>query len=297
MTRSERYQVPLGYLLLFLSQSMVAVNIVASKFVIERFPTVLLLETRFIFATLVMTLFSLRKPSSFAPVKYLSRRDWWLIFWQAMTAGFMFNILLLTGLHYTSASIAAVIASTIPAIIAILCYLILKEKLSRTKVLSIGFATFGVIMINIAKPIDNSHNVFGDFIILLALLPEAMYYILVKIRAIRLPISVLSLLLNALNAIVFLPLAIVFTSKEQLQQIHLIDWLIVFVIGIASALFFSFWSKGSEHISPSSCALMTATMPISAITIAMVFLGEQLIWLQWAGVIAIVLAIIVSTRS
>lgn len=286
-----------SYIFLFLSQAMVSVNIVASKSIIDDFPIFLLLEARFIFATFFMALTIAAKPKMLCSLKELSRSDWWLLFFQGLTAGFLFNMFLLSGLHYTSASVASVIASTLPAIIAVLSFLVLKETLSKSKYLSILFAIMGVIIINIAKPFDNSNNIFGDFIILIALLPEAAYYILVKIRVIKIPIILQSCILNCINMLLLLPIAIITTDKSAFDTIHLSDWFIVAIIGIASALFFSFWSKGCKNISGSNCALMTATMPISTILIAMVFLGEKLVWLQWIGVIFILLAIVVSTRN
>ncbi len=276
---------------------MVSVNIVASKSIIDKIPVFLLLEMRFIFATFFLLVTVATKPKMLKSLKELSQTDWILLFLQGVTAGFLFNVFLYTGLHYTSASVASVIASTLPALIALLSYFVLKEKLSKNKYLSIFFAVLGVVVINAAKPFDNSNNLFGDFIILIALLPEATYYILVKLRTIKIPITLQSCILNCINMALLLPLAIATTDKSTLQAIQLKEWGVIAIIGMASALFFSFWSKGCKNVSGANCALMTATMPISTIIIAMIFLGESLMWVQWLGVTCIIGAIIISTRS
>jgi drug/metabolite transporter (DMT)-like permease len=195
-----------GLVFLVLAQTMVGVNIVTSKLLLSSIPVLVLLEIRFLLATLVLlplhwTTAASRKKSLNAYFSELRQRDWFFILTQALSAGILFNTLMLTGLNYTDANVAGIITSALPAIIAILSWLILHEKISAEKALCILFATIGLVIIayNKLQGIGDAHSFFGDSIILLALLPEASYYVLCKLYANRLPLFLTSALLNGIN--------------------------------------------------------------------------------------------------
>lgn len=290
----------ISYLLLILSQLMVGVNIVGSKYLItHQMPIFLLLETRFIFATVILFVLSKLFFKTRQPKKIiLTFNDWGMIIIQALCAGFFFNCLMLLGLRYTSANIAGVITSTLPLVIAIMSFLFLKEYLSPLKWLCIVIATCGLIIINSAK--INSGNfqntLLGDFIIFLALIPEAGYYLLAKIYQNKLPIMTISTWMNGINALIFIPFALFAERNTHYIDITFVDWGIALIIGLASALFYVFWYSGSAKVQITNAALYTAVMPVGTLIIAWIFLGEKLDLIQYVGMIFVLGAIILSVK-
>lgn len=290
-----------GVVFLVLAQTMVGVNIVTSKLLLSSIPVLVLLEIRFLLAMLVLfplhwTTPAARKNSLKAYFSGLTRRDWFFIFSQALSAGVLFNSLMLAGLNYTDANVAGIITSALPALIAILSWFILHEKISAQKALCIVFATIGLVIIAYDRlnGISASHSFFGDSIVLLALLPEASYYVLCKLYANRLPLFLTSALLNGINALLLLP--VLFLVHWEPANINVATWSILFIIGLSSGLFYVFWSIGAQHVDGIMASLSTAIMPIATVILAWAVLGEGLSSLELAGMGLVLFSIILYAK-
>lgn len=302
-TKPSRYLFSL--LLLALAQCMVGVNIVGSKWLLAHQHTpVFILLIRFIVATVLLLIADpIWRRCRVAPprlkLRELNRRDWLFIIAQALCAGVFFNILLLWGLHYTNAGAAGIITSALPAIIVVLSILLLKERLTLLRGACILFAVLGLIVIN-ARNISagGGHSFAGDFIILLSLVPEALYYVLLKIHVPNLPILLMAALLNGINLPILLVWVILHGGvTSELLHISLDGVLILVSIGIASGLFCIFWLFGSRQVSSSTAGLMTAVMPIATLTMAWVLLSEHIGLFQLLGMVLVVISIVVNARG
>src|SRR5690606_22089059 len=135
-------------------------------------------------------------------------------------------------------------------------------------------------------------NLLGDLIILIALVPEALYYVITK--AIPLNISPLigSMMINIINALIILPLMF-FIHYEFIPLLSLWQWCVLFILGITSGLFYLFWSKGCLHIEASTAGMMTALMPIFTLIMSWIFLSEGISFIQFIGMLFIIFSIFV----
>lgn len=289
-----------GIILLILAQAMVAVNIVYTKELLDSIPPVLLLAVRFFISTVSLTflhyLSSAKKHSLRHYLQPLSKRDWMFIFGQAVTAGVLFNFFMLIGLQYTDANAAGIITSALPAIIAIMSWIILGEKISPKKSLCILFATLGLIIIAFDKfnILKSGHSFLGDFLVFLSLFPEASYYILTKIYPTRLPIFLISALLNGINAILIC-LSLPFFDMT-INTINLYGWIIAVCLGLSTGLFYIFWNFGAKYVDGVMASLLTAVMPVVTVVLAWIILGEQLSLGQLIGMCLVILSIVIYAR-
>lgn len=142
MSKSKAYSLQ-GLLFLVLAQIMVGVNIVFSKYVLSSLPVLFILALRFTLATVTLLplhwLTPARKISIDIYFSQLKRRDWIFVIAQGLSAGIFFNFLMLWGLDYTDANIAGIITSALPAIIAVMSWLVLGEKISGKKMICVFF--------------------------------------------------------------------------------------------------------------------------------------------------------------
>jgi len=103
---------------------MVSTNIVGSKFLVASMPLLFLLTIRFSLATVLLLplhwVLDKNQKSIKELCSQLNKRDWLIITLQALFVGVCFNFLMVFGLRFTDANLAGIIASTLPAIIAIL---------------------------------------------------------------------------------------------------------------------------------------------------------------------------------
>ncbi|WP_454780440.1 DMT family transporter [Legionella sp. WA2022007384] len=284
-----------GMFFLILAQIMVGVNIVFSKYVLSSIPVLVILTLRFTLAAIILFPLHWFTAAKTKPVGYyfsrLTRKDWCFIAAQAVSAGVLFNFLILWGLNATDANVAGIITSALPAIIAIMSWIILGEKISGKKAICVGFATLGLIVIACDKlaGMRVNHSFKGDALVLISLLPEATYYILSKMHANTLPVFLISSLLNAINAVLLL-FCLSFSSWVDLT-IHPVDWLILIILGLSSGLFYVFWNFGCQKVDGVMASLSTAVMPLATVLIAWMLLGERLTSGQSIGMGMVILSI------
>lgn len=277
---------------------MVGVCIVASKALLGSLSPIIILTVRFIigflFLTIIHLLFSKEK---FRILNKLTQVDWVYIVLQAVCAGALFNLLLLLGLKHTSASVAGIITSALPAIIAIASIIFLRERLTLFTALCILFALIGLVIINAhSLHIESYKNMYGDIIILISLIPEAAYYIISKIHKNKLPIFLVSALMNGINIPIFL-LFMYFGHYALPDHVTFHQTSLLLIVGIGSALFYVFWFLGCKDIHASAAGLSTAFMPIATLIIAWVFLHEMITSLQMLGMFLVILSVFFNARQ
>lgn len=289
-----------GMIFLILAQIMVGTNIAFSKYVLASIPIQFVLFLRFSLAAVILLPLHWITPAKKLPLSYyfaqLKRRDWFFIVAQALSAGVLFNSFMLWGLHYTDANVAGIITSALPAIIAIMSWIILGETISGKKAICVGFATLGLVVIAYDKlhGVKAAHSFLGDALVLISLLPEATYYILTKIYVSRVPVFLISSLLNAINALLML-VFLSFSAWDGLA-IQPLDWLILIILGLSSGLFYVFWYFGCQKVDGVMASLSTAVMPLATVIIAWMLLGESLTTGQTVGMGMVILSIAIYAR-
>lgn len=164
---------------LILSMLLVGSNVGIGKSIVVFVPVAILATLRFVIAIAVLW-------PLFSPVKMraVRRAEWLNLFLQAFFGTFMFTLLMLNGVQRTSAVAAGVITSTIPAIVALFAWLILREKPNGRALVSIALAIAGVVTINLAN--GNTGNagsasagsLTGNLLMLGAVCCESIYVIL-----------------------------------------------------------------------------------------------------------------------
>lgn len=161
---------------LVLSMLFVGSNVGIGKSIVVFVPVAILATLRFVIAIAVLW-------PLFSPVKMrkVKRGEWLNLFLQAFFGTFMFTLLMLNGVQRTSAVAAGVITSTIPAIVALFAWLILREKPNGRALVSIALAIAGVVTINLANGSAAGHgasSLTGNLLILGAVCCESIYVIL-----------------------------------------------------------------------------------------------------------------------
>ena len=293
----------IGSLEVITAQIVVGANITIVKSLVHSIPIFLLLEIRFLIGTFIL----LGLNTFYGQQVYLTAegapfdfKQWRLLFAQAACGGFLFNILIFTGLHYTTATAAGIITSTVPIFISLFAYLLLKEKLAKNKMTAIIIAVVGLTIMSVGKGqyhTDNAQmSLFGNAIVLLAMLPEALFTIFAKMQNFQVKPLVLAFLANCFNTLLFMPFALALLWQYSLSDITASQWqLLVLYTLLGSVLFFTLSYKGLAKISASTAALFTSIMPISATACAFFFLHEAIHWFDLAGMACVIFSIVVGS--
>ncbi|MCL4746418.1 MAG: DMT family transporter, partial [Burkholderiaceae bacterium] len=107
--------------------ALVGVYVALSKPLTAAIPIFLLAWLRFGIAAVVML------PWTIPPIRQrtISPGEWRALFLQSLFGNFLFSIFMLYGVSMSSATAAGVILATLPAVVAVLSWVVLRERLAR----------------------------------------------------------------------------------------------------------------------------------------------------------------------
>jgi drug/metabolite transporter (DMT)-like permease len=263
-----------AYLPLTASMSLVGLYVALSKPLVAVLPVFALAFLRFGIAAIAMLPFTRRGPAE-APLSATEHR---LLFVQSFFGNFLFSICLLTGMTHTTATAAGVVLSTLPAVVALLSWLVLRERLSRRVVAAIVLAVGGITLLQFAKAdgaTAGTTSLLGNLLILGAVFCEATYVIIGKrLAATRTPLRV-SALINLWGLALITPLGLWQLQQVDLATLSGATWgLLVFYSIAASLVAVWLWMTGLKHIPANQAGVFTVALPIAAAVVGVAVLGE-----------------------
>lgn len=295
----------LGYLELSFAQCCIGANIILGKMLTSSVSMYSLLFFRFFIGVLIAGLIVLCTDLNKTKTEYksLSSRDWFIIFLQAISGGFLFNVFILMGLQYTTATVTGIINSAVPALVAIFSFFLLKERLNSAKSIAILLCIVGISILSFGKTESVSviegaggSEFLGIILVLLAIIPEAMFTIFAKFLKKEVSPMANTLLVNLFNAILFIPFC--YFQGDFTLQYDFSIWAQIGLYGLSGGiLFFVFWYRGIAHVSANTAALFMGVMPVSTTLLAFLFLDEMLSIPDGIGLICVVSAIYFGTRT
>lgn len=282
---------------LLLAQATIGVGIVISKYLFLTFPVYLLLGIRFSLSTLMMLFLVWYTGNSMHHKKSgekLSRKDIHVLFAQALCGGFLFNVFIGNGLTLTTATMAGIITSTVPAMIAIFSYFLLREKLSTQQTIGIALAICGLLILNVGKgDLETSNASFlGNLLVIIAVFPEALFTVIAKWHGTHVKPYVMSLYVCLFNAVLFAPMAIWQAPSFDFSIVTPWQWFLVLMYASSAVLFFVCWYRGLEHHTAGTAALITSFMPVATTILAIIFLNESISIIEITGMLLVITSII-----
>ncbi|ATB70357.1 permease of the drug/metabolite transporter (DMT) superfamily [Sulfurospirillum diekertiae] len=203
-----------------------------------------------------------------------------------------FNTLLYIGLQKTTATNALLINSSIPIIIVLLSFVILKTRISKLQVSGILLSTLGVIFLVLKGDVQSiltlSFN-SGDFWVIASSLCWASYSVLVKFRPSSLSNFEFFITTVSLGLVMLLPfyLAQGYTWEREVMILTHYTWVIAYVVLFTSILCYYLWHYGIAHIGAGKTGQFTHLMPLFGSFLAYLFLGERLEWYHLGGILLI----------
>ncbi|MDF3884057.1 DMT family transporter [Cupriavidus basilensis] len=271
---------PIHALFLIAAMALVGSNVGLGKAIVAYVPILLFALLRFAIA--IVCLAPWYRPSR---MRAVSRGEWLNLFLQAFFGTFLFTLLMLGGVRLTSAMAAGVITSTIPATVALLSWLILRERLSRRTVLSVLLAVAGIAVLNVARGTDHGggsageNALVGNLMIMGAVICESIYVILSRRLAQTLAAIEICAYTHLIGGLLMLPLGLVPLLSFDMASVPTTIWLMLLWYALSASIFsFWLWMKGVRHVPAQLAGVFTAVLPIAAATYGIAFLGEKPGW-------------------
>ena len=119
-----------------------------------------------------------RRGSGDAP---LSRHDRVLLFWESFLGNFLFSICMLFGVMHSTALAAGVIMAAIPAVVALLSWAFLRERITTRVAVGIVFAVAGIALVSASRhDAADAGSLLGNALLFGAVVCEASYVVIGK---------------------------------------------------------------------------------------------------------------------
>jgi drug/metabolite transporter (DMT)-like permease len=257
---------------------LVGLYVGLSKLLVAAFPVFLLALLRFAIAAVAMLPWLPRRAGEPA----LSRHDRGLLFWESFLGNFLFSICMLYGVALSSALAAGVVMSAIPAAVALLSWLFLRERIRRRDALAIGCAVLGISLLTLAKaPPDGAAGagpapLLGQLLLLAAMFCEAAYVVIGKRLTAKLSPRRISALINLWGLALVAPIGLWQAWRFDFRAVAAPTWgLLVFYAIAASMVTVWLWMQGLRQVPAARAGVFSVMLPISAAAVGIGVLGEH----------------------
>lgn len=285
---------PLAYLFLLFVQFLYAIPLVISQVALEQIPIFLFLEISFIAAFVFLFPLALLKEK----VKWtkLGKKNIGKLFLQGLLFNVFFNIFLLLGISHTSATATGIITGTSPALILILSYFFLRERIKILSILAIVLAITGVVFQSFISLGESPNaSLLGNFFVILAILTQSIFVIFSKKFATDVPPITTSTFIMLVGVIFFIPLGIMDGYHFQWDTVSASNWWIDIIYGIpGTALPLIFYFYAIRRVPASTVGIFSALLPILTTVTAVLALGEPITATLIVSLCCVVLSIIIS---
>jgi len=211
----------------------------------------------------------------------------------------VFTLFLLWGLRLTSALDAGLITSTTPAAMAIMALLILGERLRTRSALGVALAVSAMAVVNLlggdqaAALGQGGQRWLGNLLVACAVLGEAVFLLVRKRLSPGIPNLTVAAALCILGLLMSLPLGLIEALDFDFRAVSLGGWASIAYFGLLfTVLAYFLWFRGVSQVSGGTAGVFTAVMPVSALGLSHLFLGETLTWPHLVAGLMVIAAIV-----
>jgi drug/metabolite transporter (DMT)-like permease len=278
--------------------SLVGSYVALSKPLAAAFPVFLLAWLRFGIGGLAMAHW-LRKPANEPPMAPRTRR---LLFLESFLGNFLFSICMLYGVSLTSAISAGVIMAAIPATVALLSWVVLRERITSRTWAAIALAATGIGLLAFAQPARNDAPAAGDsawlgnLLVFGAVLCEAAYAVIGKTLTGALGPKRITSLINLWGFALVTPFGLYAARGFDFAGVAASSWLLLVFYALAASIWTVWlWMTGLKVVPASQAGVFTAMLPVSAAAVGVLVLGEQLGLMQLLAFAAALAGVLLAT--
>jgi drug/metabolite transporter (DMT)-like permease len=276
----------LAYACLALSMSLVGSYVALSKPLVAIFPVFLLAWLRFGIGGAAM-LHWLKKPAGEAPMTRQTRQ---LVFLESFLGNFLFSICMLYGVSLSSAVAAGVIMAAIPAVVAVLSWLFLRERISLRVGLAVACAVLGIALVSLSKQELSAQDTqglqadlvpntswLGNLLLLGAVFCEAAYAVIGKKLTGALGAKRITALINLWGFALVTPMGLWLAWRFDFTAVTPGSWLLLLFYALAASVWTVWlWMTGLKGVPASRAGVFTVMLPVSAALVGVFVLGEPM---------------------
>jgi drug/metabolite transporter (DMT)-like permease len=213
----------------------------------------------------------------------LDRRDWRRAAVLAVVGMFGFTLALAFGMERVSGVTGAIVMGTTPAVTGVAAVVVLGEHATWRRWVAVVLSVAGVILMRLAGG-ATGFDLVGAGLVFGAVLAEATYTLAGKRFMERHDAIATSMVATTLSVPLFLLAAAPSVGAVTWSEIEPATWLAVLAWGLGTLAAGSIiWYFGVRRTSGQQAAPFMGLMPVSALVLSYVILGEDPRWWHAAG--------------
>ena len=280
------------FALLFFVVLLWGVNIVMIKYLTNFFPPLALAPIRLCMATALLLPVVLCKQGYTRP----SRSSMLAIMGVASFSIFLHQFSLSWGISMTSSTHASLILGLNPLLTTMLASYIMREPLTRAKLLGILLGFSGVALV-VSGVSQGTSTFIGDVVMFIATITFVIGSLFVKKSTKVLSPLIVTAYSHALASIGLLVTGFfvnpVWTYLGAFEPLPLA--LLFFSSLVNTALGALWWNMGIQRVGAATASLFLNAIPVTGVFAAAIFLGEELYWIHYAALILVILGVSLGT--
>ncbi|MBI1210400.1 MAG: EamA family transporter [Alphaproteobacteria bacterium] len=254
---------------------LVGISVPLAKLMVRDLPIFLACGVRFVAAVAIALPLLWWRGESLANI---APRDHRLLFSQALPGVFLFPVLLFQGLKTANGTAAGVILGAMPAVVAVLAVLLLRERPALRVWIGVALAAAAMILLELQNAGSTTGaDGWGVLLVIAAVFAEALYTVLARSLGGRVSPVAVCAWLSLFGLIAFTPFALVDAQRIDLASVSWTSWASAVYYGIfPSVTSFLLFYSAIRRIEAANAGVFTSLMPLTAILLSIAMLGEVL---------------------
>ena len=228
----------------------------------------------------------------------VGKKDYlWIVFF-GFVGYYLASLFDFMGLQYIKAGLERIILFIYPTIVVLLSWLVFGKRISRIQGIAIGITYIGVLVTFWGEiSINENTALMGGALIFLSALTYASYlvgsgWLIPKFGAIQ--FTAYAMIVSTLCIVAHYLMVRGFTLQVYPTE--------VYILGIAMALFSTLIpsflvSEAINRLGASTFSIFGSLGPVSTIILAFIFLGEQISFVQLAGMLVVIFGVLLVSRK
>lgn len=220
----------------------------------------------------------------------LYRKNFLPFFLMSLTGTVGFSFFMTYGLEFSTATKSSIVIGSNPILVVLFSYLLFREPLGLRKALGVVVAIAGVFLAVAGWDIFYGEGLAfgsGDLLLVAGAVFWAAYTLLNRHFGHRMDQNEGLFWIFGLGTVLALPLLL--PRLHLLAELSGLQWFWLFFCGfIPGGLCYFLWNRSLSVLGASTCSICASFMPASSVILAVLFLGEPLVWTQIAGTVMVI---------
>jgi drug/metabolite transporter (DMT)-like permease len=224
----------------------------------------------------------------------------WLGQRNAFLGNFLFSVCMLFGVSMTSAVSAGVIMASIPAVVAVMSWAFLRERIGIRVWGAVACAGMGIALLGLAKPEGQASTAatswLGNLLVFGAVLCEAAYAVIGKKLTGALGPKRITSLINLWGFALVTPFGLYMAWRFDFGSVQPGIWLLLVFYSLAASVWTVWlWMTGLKMVPAAQGGVFAVMLPVSAALVGVFALGERLASIQLLAFVLALAGVVLAT--